>query len=213
MKRNTKTAILFFVFCSLTLSLLSCTPSKLYRADDFGIEVYHSSIDKDGDGIDDATDILQNVKTYLATSPQYKSAYYAGGWPTDEYGVCTDVVARGLLGAGYDLQLLVDEDRKAHPEAYQEGEKPDPNIDFRRVRNLFPYFTRNAISLTLDPKEISEWQPGDIVVWNGHIGVISEHRNKDGVALVYHHVSPGQKNYEQDVLETYGTIIGHFRIS
>ena len=42
---------------------------------------------------------------------------------------------------------------------------PDRNIDFRRVLNLIVYFERKAVSLTLNPLEIAEWQPGDIVVY------------------------------------------------
>ena len=189
-------------------------PHKKYESARFGIENYQSAVDRDGDGIDDQTDILQSVKEYLESKPQYKSVYYAnGGWPDDGFGVCTDVAARGLLGAGYDLQELVDADRALHPENYRQDEKPDRNIDFRRVRNLLPYFRQNAISLTTDTKKIEEWQGGDIVVWEGHIGVISEHRNFRGVPFVYHHGRPDQEEYEEDVLEHYGTILGHFRVS
>ena len=184
-----------------------------YESAKFGIEDYKSKYDADGDGIDDQTDILLSVKAYLATEPQYKSVYYDGGWPNDNYGVCTDVVARGLLGAGYDLQALVDADRAENPDGYKEDEKPDKNIDFRRVRNLLPYFRHTAISLTTDTGEYSEWQPGDIVIWEGHVGVISEHRNYKGVPFVYHHGRPEQETYEEDVLETFGEILGHFRVS
>jgi len=198
------------------LILFSCSEpvSEKFDGAHFGIEEYKSSVDFDGDGTDDQTDILLSVKAYLETKPYYKSVYYEdGGWPADNYGVCTDVVARGLLGAGYDLQELVDADRRAHPERYAQNEKPDRNIDFRRVRNLLPFFEYNAINLTKDPKRIREWQSGDIVVWKGHVGVISEHRNKDGLPFVYHHGSPSQKEYEEDVLTKYGDILGHFRIS
>ncbi|MBQ3791867.1 MAG: DUF1287 domain-containing protein [Clostridia bacterium] len=200
-------AVLFLVW------FLLIRPAVLYPGERFDIPRYVSAVDFDGDGIDDQTDILESVKAYLDTKPVYRSAYYAGGWPDDGYGVCTDVVARGLLGAGYDLQSLVDGDRRAHPERYRAGENPNPAIDFRRVRNLLPYFEGNAISLTTDPTEIAEWQPGDIVVWEGHIGVISEHRNYRGIPLVYHHRSPSQTSYEEDVLDSYGEILGHFRIS
>lgn len=210
-----KTGPLFraaLLLLAAALFLSSCGAKKTYDAEHFGIEPYKSAVDKDGDGVDDQTDILESVRAYLETKPEYKSVYYDGGWPTDGYGVCTDVVARGLLGAGYDLQELVDADRAAHPGDYAD-EKPDRNIDFRRVRNLLPYFRNNAISLTTDPKKISEWQAGDIVVWKGHVGVISDTRNRKGVPYVLHHGRAGQKNYEEDVLESYGEIAGHFRIS
>ena len=84
----------------------------------FGIETYKSKIDKDNDGIDDQTDILNNVRNYIATEPKYESKYYAGGYPDDGYGVCTDVVAFGLRDAGYDLRELVNEDIKNNPDKY-----------------------------------------------------------------------------------------------
>ena len=81
-----------------------------YTNEDFNIKNYISNIDKDEDGIDDQTDILENVRKYISTKPKYKSKYYSTGYPDDEYGVCTDVVAFGLLGAGYDLMELVNDD-------------------------------------------------------------------------------------------------------
>lgn len=188
-------------------------PHKMYTNKDFGIEDYISSVDKDGDGIDDQTDILDNVRRYIATKPKYKSVYYASGYPDDEYGVCTDVVAQGLLGAGYDLMTLVEEDRNNRPDEY-EDEPIDKNIDFRRVRNLLVYFRHTAIELTTDIYDIEQWQGGDIVVFKGHIGVVSDKRNKDGIAFVIHNGSAFQSSYEQDILESRkDSIVAHFRIS
>ena len=82
-------------------------PHPKYSNEKFGIETYRSQVDRDGDGVDDQTDILQSVRAYLDTRPKYKSRYYATGYPDDGYGVCTDVVAFGLLGAGYDLMELL----------------------------------------------------------------------------------------------------------
>ena len=187
-------------------------PHKMYTNEDFGIETYVSSTDKDGDGIDDQTDILQNVRAYIATEPKYMSRYYDTGYPNDEYGVCTDVVAQGLLGAGYDLMELVYEDRCANPNDYAD-EPIDKNIDFRRVRNLLAYFRNTAIELTCDVHDIEQWQGGDIVVFEGHIGIVSAKRNKNGVCVVIHNGSPMQHGYEQGILENRNDIAAHFRIS
>ena len=193
---------------------ISIIPHKQYYNTDFNIETYISSVDKDNDGIDDQTDILNNVKQYIETKPKYKSKYYGTGYPDDEYGVCTDVIANGLKGAGYDLMELVNEDIINHKENYN-IEIIDKNIDFRRVRNLDIYFKNNSISLTTDLSKIEEWQGGDIIVFKDHIGVISEKRNKNGVPFLIHHANPMQVNYEEDVLQLYGQdyIIGHYRIS
>ena len=179
---------------------------------DFGIADQISSVDRDGDGIDDQTDILQGVREYIATQPKYQSKYYASGYPDDGYGVCTDVVAYGLRNAGYDLQLLVDQDIRTHPQDYN-IQTPDQNIDFRRVRNLKVYFAHTAIPLTTDIYDIDQWQGGDIVIFESHIGVVSDPRNHRGVSYVIHHANPWQESYEQDILEHRDDIVGHYRIS
>ena len=179
----------------------------------FGIETYKSKIDKDNDGIDDQTDILNNVRNYIATKPQYESKYYAGGYPDDGYGVCTDVVAFGLRDAGYDLRELVNEDIKNNPDKYS-IEVRDKNIDYRRVKNLLIYFQNNSINLTTDINDIKDWQGGDIVVFSTHIGIVSDKRNKKGIPYVIHHERPYQEEYEEDILNSRKSDIkGHFRIS
>ena len=56
---------------------------KQYTNSDFNIETYTSDIDKDNDGIDDQTDILNNVKQYIACKPNYKCQCYGTGYPND----------------------------------------------------------------------------------------------------------------------------------
>ena len=121
-------------------------------------------------------------------------------------------MANALRSAGYDLMELVNEDVNAHPEEY-EIEEPDINIDFRRVNNLKVYFARTAIPLTTDIYDIDQWQGGDIVIFEKHIGIVSDKRNDDGVAYVIHHNDPFQKSYEEDILESRDDITGHYRIS
>lgn len=201
------------IFCTFILYKLNVIPNKNYTNEDFKIETYISSIDKDNDGIDDQTDILNNVKKYIETKPKYESKYYATGYPEDSCGVCTDVVAFGLKDAGYDLMELVNEDIKNNKKDYN-IEVIDKNIDFRRVRNLIIYFKKNSISLTTDVNEIKEWQGGDIVIFSDHIGIISDKRNNKGIPFLIHHANPMQINYEENVLEMYsGDIVGHYRIS
>ena len=189
---------------------LNIIPHKYYYNSHFGITTYKSQIDKDGDGIDDQTDILEGVRTYIKTEPKYKSNYYATGYPDDEYGVCTDVVAQGFLAAGYDLMELVNADILNHPKDY-DIEMADKLIDFRRVKNLYVYFQHTAISLTTDISKIEEWQGGDIIVFKNHIGIVSDRRNANGTPFIIHHGSPTQAGYEQDILEGREDIIGHFR--
>lgn len=187
-------------------------PHKKYTNEDFNIKTYISKTDKDNDGIDDQTDILNNVRNYIKTNPKYKSKYYATGYPNDEYGVCTDVVAFGLKGAGYDLMNLVNEHIKSNRNLY-DIDVIDKNIDFRRVQNLKVYLDNNTIVLTNDINKLKEWQGGDIVVFKNHIGIVSDKRNKKGIPFIIHHANPYQRYYEEDILEYRNDIIGHYRIS
>ena len=187
-------------------------PHKKYTNEDFNIKTYISKTDKDNDGIDDQTDILNNVRDYIKTNPKYKSKYYATGYPNDEYGVCTDVVAFGLKGSGYDLMNLVNEHIKSNRNLY-DIDVIDKNIDFRRVQNLKVYLDNNVIVLTNDINKIKEWQGGDIVVFKNHIGIVSDKRNKKGISFIIHHTNPYQRYYEEDILEYRNDIIGHYRIS
>jgi hypothetical protein len=178
---------------------------------DVRIAQVHSSVDRDGDGIDDQVDILEGALAYVSTKPKYKSKYYQGGYPNDNYGVCTDVVANAMKSAGYDLMELVQEDISENPDDYDIDE-PDANIDFRRVKNLKVYFAHTAVSITTDVSQIEEWQGGDIVIFKKHIGVVSDRRDENGVPYVIHHNDPKQTAYEQDILETRDDIVAHYRV-
>ncbi len=212
MKKKYIIAIIVIIILIVTsLYKLNYIPHKEYTNKDFNIKTYKSSIDKDNDSIDDQTDILNNAKAYIETKPKYKSKYYNTGYPDDNYGVCTDVVAISLKNAGYDLMELVNVDITNNKEKY-DIDKIDKNIDFRRVKNLKVYFDNNSIVLTTNIYDINKWQGGDIIVFKKHIGIISDKRNKRGIPFVIHHYSPYQTNYEEDILE-YNDVIGHYRIS
>ena len=156
------------LFCSIVFNVqthyqrtTAIRPEDDYRG---RISQFHSSVDRDDDGVDDQLDILNGALAYVSTHPKYKSRYYETGYPDDGYGVCTDVVAYALKNAGYNLQELVDADIREQPQDYM-VEEPDANIDFRRVRNLKVFFAHTAAALTTDVSEIEEWQGGDIVIF------------------------------------------------
>lgn len=182
--------------------------NKYYNNDDFGIDTYISQVDYDHDGIDDQTDILNGARNYVLTKPKYKSKYYSGGFPDDGYGVCTDVVVQAFLAAGYNLRELVDQDIRANRLDYN-IKVVDKNIDFRRVRNLEVFFKKYATSLTTDKSEIDKWQGGDIVIFQDHIAIVSDKRNKQGVSYIIHNA--GQIHYEEDGMRRYDKIVGHYR--
>ena len=183
------------------------------------VERISCPIDKDGDGLDDLRDIVAGAKEEVIRKPQYRSAYYQGGNPPENEGVCTDVVWRAMRDTGYNLKSLVDMDIRENLSLYPRvGGKPDPNIDYRRVSNLFVFFRRHGSELTTEiiPGDVDNlffWQAGDIVTFDHpheHIAIISDKRRSDGVPYLLHNSGPIAS--ESDYLLSWPSpITGHFR--
>lgn len=207
-------SVTFLSIILFVLFVYNIIPHKSYTADDFNIITMRSQRDTDQDGIDDYTDIFLGAKAEIERNPTYFSAYYDGGYPPTTEGVCTDVVWRALMDAGYDLKVLMDMDIQRHLDAYPYiNALPDPNIDFRRVPNVKVFLERHTLSLTTDLSAIEEWQPGDIVVFsNQHIGILSNKRNYRGIPFLLH--NGGLPVQEEDALEREDYlkgISGHYR--
>ena len=187
-------------------------PRRSYTAAQLGITELSSPVDADGDGIDDWHDIMSGARAYIATDPHYKSKYYAGGYPDDGYGVCTDVIWQAFRAAGYELKDLVDADIAAYPERYDNIVTPDPNIDFRRVSNLDRFFTAHATVLPCDFSDPAQWQPGDIVTFGNsdHIAICSDKRRADGIPWIIHHGNPVEDAVEADQIHR-SQVTGHYR--
>ncbi len=188
----------------------SLLPHRTYTAEDFGIATVYSEVDYNNNGIDDYTDILFGAKKDAENRPTYDGAYYSGGYPPDDIGVCTDVVWRAFKNAGFNLREMLNNDIIARPESYPDIEQRDKNIDFRRVGNLRVFFDEYALSLSMDITHIEEWQPGDIVIFGDdkHIGIVSDKRNSMGQPYIIHNY--GQPNREQDFLK-HSQVTGHYR--
>ncbi len=182
------------------------------------IEIDH---DEDGDGIKDLADILEGARKDVENRPTYKSVYYAGGYPPDNEGVCTDVIWRAFINAGYNLKELIDEDIKNNLDEYSRVDVIDSNIDFRRVPNLNVFFKRHATVLTNeiipnDADNLKNWQGGDIVVFGeplNHIAIVSDIRGNNGVPYIIHNASPYTKEDNRLVSwdKNISKIIGHYR--
>lgn len=164
-----------------------------------------SDIDYDNDDIDDYSDILEGAKKFIDKKPRYKSAYYDGGYPTDDNYVCTDIIWFALKNAGYDFKKLIDEDISNNKKEYDE-DVGDKNIDFRRVRNINVFLERNTMSLSVS--SIDTFNPGDIVVYKDHIAIVSDRKNSKGINYILHH--DGYHDYEDDGLFR-KDVIGHYR--
>ena len=178
-----------------------------------------SKEDKNKNGIADPLDIVTTARKEVAKKTPYKSEYYVGGYPPDNEGVCTDVIWRALKGIDVDLKSLVDKDIKENIKLYSRvNNKPDPNIDFRRVPNLDIFFQRHAESVTTeikpgDVENLKQWQPGDIVITLEpfeHIGIISDKRTKDGVPYFIHSTHPYASEIDHFNLKGW-KIKGHYR--
>lgn len=152
---------------------------------------------------------------HVTYDPSYFSIDYPNGDVPAGKGVCTDVVIRAYRKFGIDLQQLVHEDMRDHFGEYPSNwglNKPDPNIDHRRVPNLMTWFERHG-QVKNNSTMASDYQPGDIVCWDlgggiTHIGIISNLRNPQNTNyLVIHNIGSGQ--VAEDMLFDF-KIIGHY---
>lgn len=187
-------------------------PRKYYTAEQLGIKEVHSAADADGDGVEDYADMVRGARDYIATDPHYASKYYAGGYPDDGLGVCTDVIWQAFRAAGYELKDLVDADITENRDAYLHIETQDSNIDFRRVSTLNVFFSRYAESLPVSFEEPSDWQAGDIVIFGDceHIAICSDKRDRDGIPWIIHHGNPIDDAVErQDIYKN--EVTHHYR--
>jgi len=145
-----------------------------------------------------AEKLVQGGREEVARRPLYRSAYHQGGYPPASEGVCTDLIWRAFKIAGHDLKTLIDDDIRKNPALYPRvGNKPDPNIDFRRVPNQIAYFKRHAKNLSTkiapgDMDVMKDWLPGDIVAFRNpdHIAILSDKRNDAFIPYLIHNQGP-----------------------
>ena len=210
MKKKILLILIVLLFLLLgVLDYFGLIERRKYTLSEFGIETVKSSVDYNNNGIDDYTDILNGAKIDAQNKPKYKSEYYAGGYPPDNIGVCSDVIWRAFKNAGYSLKDMIDNDIEKNTNDY-DIEIIDNNIDFRRVVNLRVFFDKYAVTLTNDISDIDEWMPGDIVIFGNdkHIGIVSNYRNSEGIAYIIH--NGGQPVREENYLVR-ANVTKHYR--
>lgn len=148
--------------------------------------------------------------------PAYTALSYPGGDVDRAKGVCTDVVIRAYRDAfGIDLQREVHQDMAANFASYPKRwglNRPDPNIDHRRVPNLEVYWTRQRARLPI-PARAGEWKPGDVFTMLiddrlPHTGIVSDLIAANGNPLVIHNIGSGTR--EEDRLFDF-KLTGRFR--
>lgn len=177
-----------------------------------------SSLDSNNNGTNDTDDLILGAREETRRAPFYRSAYYRGGFPPEEEGVCTDVIWRAFKYAGYDLKAMIDKDIRANPRAYPRAAKPDPHIDFRRVPNQRAFFVRHGLTLTTEiipgnKENLAKWQPGDIVTFTNpdHIAILSDKRNYEGIPLLLHNDGPVASEADAFMRWYNKGITGHYR--
>ena len=161
---------------------------------------------------------LERTAHSITYDGSYHSIKYPGGDVPSNIGVCTDVIIRSYRKLAVDLQELVHKDMKNNFSKYPSKKiwglnRPDPNIDHRRVPNLQVFFTRNGNRLRVTDNA-RDYTPGDIVTWKlpgnlPHIGIITDKYSGDtGNPMVVHNIGRGPEL--EDALFSY-PITGHYR--
>ncbi len=158
----------------------------------------------------------ERVNHEVVYDPAYVKINYPNGDVPEDQGVCADVIIRIYRGLEIDLQKEIHEDISENFDHYPKLwglEKPDPNIDHRRVPNLMAFFKREGQTLPITENP-NDYLPGDIVVWSlshgkTHIGIVIDELSSDKQRpLIVHNVGAGPKM--NDVLFRW-KIVGHFR--
>lgn len=167
--------------------------------------------------------LVESARRQIGVVTRYDVGYYQGGYPPDNSGACTDVIERALRDNGYNLKEKVDKDMEKHPERYPFSS--DPNINFRRVKNVKIFFDNYAEKIpTCTNKECFEkgyWQPGDIVTFDQipgslwYIAIISNKtiQEADGISVPLLIHNYGRGVVEDDLLLSWpAPITGHYRV-
>lgn len=158
--------------------------------------------------------IMLAAREYITNAElRYDPSYFSGGYPSENLGVCTDVVWEALEGAGITLKDLVDADIERNPKAYVDVHStPDPNIDFRYVPTLERFLERKTEVLTTDLTNVLAWMPGDIVTFeSSHVAIVSNIRNLWGMPYIIQHGKDPAAEEDRIFASDGMKISGHFR--
>lgn len=161
---------------------------------------------------------IERTRHEVRYDGRYIAIDYPGGDVPGDIGVCTDVVIRAYRALGIDLQELLHRDMTTHFSEYPSKQiwgldRPDSNIDHRRVPNLQVFFTGQGESLPVTG-HASDYVAGDLVTWMlpgklPHIGIVTGMiSSESGSPLIVHNIGVGPKL--EDMLFSY-RITGHYR--
>lgn len=159
----------------------------------------------------------------LIYNPSYVRLDYPNGDIGRLHGVCADVIVRAYRDAlALDLQELLHRDMKRNFAAYPAIwglDKPDSNIDHRRVPNLETFLKRRGAQLwrnkggVIDGTAFPEpLQAGDIVTWrlSGRLPHIAFIGNAGEAPTVIHNIGWGARENALTDLSPH-LPVGHYR--
>lgn len=160
---------------------------------------------------------IERTRHAVSYDGSYRRIAYPGGDVPTSIGVCSDLVIRAYrAGLGVDLQRQVHEDMVEafanYPDIWGLN-RPDANIDHRRVPNLETFLGRHGQTLPISSRA-GDYEPGDLVTWRlggrlPHIGIVTDRRSADGQRpLIAHNIGRGPEL--EDMLFDY-PVTGHFR--
>ncbi|WP_075187153.1 DUF1287 domain-containing protein [Teredinibacter haidensis] len=161
---------------------------------------------------------IERTRHQIIYNGSYQKIAYPNGDVAADRGVCTDVIIRSYRKLGIDLQKDLHEDIRNHFDLYPSKRiwghnKPDTNIDHRRVPNLQVFFSRKGQTLTISQNP-EDYRPGDLVTWKlpgnlPHIGIVTDQIDPhSGNLMVVHNIGAGPQL--DDSLFAF-TLTGHYR--
>lgn len=171
--------------------------------------------------------LARAAQAQLGVTTDYESAYvpldYPGGDVPRETGVCADVIIRAFRdGLGIDLQQRLHEDMTAAFDAYPALwglERPDANIDHRRVPNLEAWLARQGAEVWTGHKGGADFpEPigtGDLLAWRSdggasHIAVVTRGGDRP---LILHNAGYGAMQHGLWPMGFWRPAVGHYRWS
>ena len=182
-------------------ALAEASRARLPKDDAFATKLSHAALDR--------------TKHVVRYDGAYLKIPYPNGDVPEDTGVCTDEIIRAYRTHGVDLQKLVHEDMARNFSAYPHEwglNKPDANIDHRRVPNLQTYFKRHGTSLPVTNKP-DDYLPGDLITCTvpphlPHIGIVVPSPNGGETPWVVHNIGQGPQ-LEDRLFEF--PLTGHYR--
>ncbi len=186
---------------------------EYYTSLDFGFIEEKSIKDNNYNQVDDYIDMLNGALKKVETTKEVISDYYADGYPPETEGISSDIIWAALKEAGYNLKDLMARDiRDTYKQKVYDIDIIDDNIDFRRINNIEIFLQRYAEELTTDIENVTEFTPGDIIIFNygEHVAIVSNKRNKNAIPYIIQITSKQEKEINLESIDM--NLTSHYRL-